>query len=407
MRTGVSVPSSTANIVGQGGVEMANRNDATANNASALLDAAGVPRLQHAKTAGHEKPSDVSAEAETGLSEGERAWLEESKSMKVMPLRASLYEFKGDATDNVGTNTEDQGTEEKKEGTSAEDADKDNPNGQSVYDDAIIRQVLRLNLMIIFNQWDSGKIGHLNLWEIQRGLFRAGHIFDSQRVHTAMELSVKGGGMDTVTIDEFSELIVNLCEGDLEMAKQIAEALAKQVPTEHSQNLQNPHSPRYLLRPRTRTNSVLLDLGHDLQNAVSSSSFLRRQWIRVRPLIPGLLALPLWVGSFALFYHFHDGFRSDRAFYYMVQSGLSIGFGALTENYYGGMSQYNSSAPGCHLNPGDEMTLEARDVSHFVTVINVLLGSSVIGGALSYFLQVRRYCPKTTCLLRSYLRQTT
>ena len=47
----------------------------------------------------------------------------------------------------------------------------------------------------------------------------------------------------------------------------------------------------------------------------------------------------------------------------------------------------NSSAPNCILNPEDAFSSPHVQFSKLVTVANVLLGSGVIGGALSFWLE--------------------
>ena len=77
-----------------------------------------------------------------------------------------------------------------------------------------------------------------------------------------------------------------------------------------------------------------------------------------------------------------------------TQAGLSVGFGSLSEMVEGGVFEYkrvlvagngtsNSSEWACVITNGRSESYS--DVSKFVTIINVLLGSSVIGGALGYF----------------------
>ena len=88
----------------------------------------------------------------------------------------------------------------------------------------------------------------------------------------------------------------------------------------------------------------------------------------------------LWQFGFSLFYCLYNKFRFDRAFYYSAQAGLSVGFGALSEEFESGFSENEDCTPTKHYSQPH------FDFSKFVTILNVLLGSSVIGGALGFFI---------------------
>ena len=76
--------------------------------------------------------------------------------------------------------------------------------------------------------------------------------------------------------------------------------------------------------------------------------------------IPAVLVVCVWLLVGTIAYRSMDDFLWGEAFYYAVQAGSSIGFGALSEK---------------------------NDGSRLFTVFFVLFGSSVIGGCLSYFVQ--------------------
>ena len=77
--------------------------------------------------------------------------------------------------------------------------------------------------------------------------------------------------------------------------------------------------------------------------------------------IPAIAVVFVWLLTGTAFYHFKDDFRWSMAFYYAVQAGLSIGFGALPE--------HNIS-------------------SQLFTIFFLLAGSSLAAGALSLFTQM-------------------
>jgi len=73
-----------------------------------------------------------------------------------------------------------------------------------------------------------------------------------------------------------------------------------------------------------------------------------------------MIIFVLWLGSAIIFYSYHDGFRWWQAFYYAVQAGFSVGFGALTEG---------------------------NDLSRLFTIFVTLCGSSLIVSGISFILK--------------------
>ena len=82
------------------------------------------------------------------------------------------------------------------------------------------------------------------------------------------------------------------------------------------------------------------------------------------------------------------------------QAGLSVGFGSLSEEMRGGVATdcadlYCASAWNCSL-PSDAQSLVQdpnfigelhSSYSRIMTIFNIILGSSIVGGALSYFVE--------------------
>ena len=67
-------------------------------------------------------------------------------------------------------------------------------------------------------------------------------------------------------------------------------------------------------------------------------------WVaRRKTSVIALAAIFVWLFSFALFYTLYNKMSPDQAFYYAVQSGLSIGFGALSEEWRGGQAKRNAT----------------------------------------------------------------
>jgi hypothetical protein len=65
--------------------------------------------------------------------------------------------------------------------------------------------------------------------------------------------------------------------------------------------------------------------------------------VRRKTSVIALAAIFVWLFSFALFYTLYNKMSPDQAFYYAVQSGLSIGFGALSEEWRGGQAKRNAT----------------------------------------------------------------
>jgi hypothetical protein len=93
----------------------------------------------------------------------------------------------------------------------------------------------------------------------------------------------------------------------------------------------------------------------EMKGAQSASNFLGFTGCAVAGLI-------LWIAAGTIFYHVHnDDWTFEQGFYYALQAGFSVGFGALSE-------EDNSS--------------------RLYTIFHVLIGSGFIAGALGLFVQV-------------------
>jgi Ca2+-binding EF-hand superfamily protein len=98
--------------------------------------------------------------------------------------------------------------------------------------------------------------------------------------------------------------------------------------------------------------------------------------------LPAVAAILAWQWTFTLWYYLFNNFGIAQAFYYAAQSGFSVGFGALNEACDTGICADDLDGDG---SPDNRMSEGRVQASHAMTVLNVLLGSSVIGGALSFF----------------------
>jgi len=264
--------------------------------------------------------------------------------------------------------------------------------------------------MHIFDQWDSSNEGYIHLHEFQAGLLSAGILVESTLILAAMRrVNLRKNHENKVAAQEFVAFFLTICGEDAIQMQSYLKKLSKVVPEGHYgvTAFLDSHSPRvaqYLKRHgdvEVRRQSVEIKNGaqakkqqHNLDEMeeLSESDWKQNFSIDVltpqgmwqvltfqRGPMPAMLCFLVWEFSFALFYCLYDGFRFDRAYYYAAQSGLSVGFGSLTEECYGGSTD-------CTGNNGTNVRdWQEYDPSKFMTIINVLLGSSIIGGALGYF----------------------
>lgn len=84
----------------------------------------------------------------------------------------------------------------------------------------------------------------------------------------------------------------------------------------------------------------------------------------------------LWMMIGTVWYIVWLGWSFDKAFYFAAQAGFSVGFGALNENY------------GNAQDPNDVLPVWKTDITKLVTVAHVLSSSAVVGGCLSFFMEV-------------------
>eukprot|EP00940_MAST-03C_sp_MAST-3C-sp2_P003035 g3035.t1 len=268
------------------------------------------------------------------------------------------------------------------------------------------RMATNANLSMIFHAWDSDRNDSLSILEIQAGLFRAGILVSHKRMlrmcGRILNKSIQGSGKDVcIDAEMFPKFIALLCNGDMVAVKHIVMKLIKSVPTK-------PIRPKAFLKlskegkkitspKKKNANDDSSDLKTDRSEKrldvvakTARQEFLRQQAFSPQRLweiltfqrgaMPAFVAFLVWQFSFTLWYVLYCDFRFARAFYYSAQAGLSIGFGALSEEAKGGILTQGTDCENDNVE-----SASYYDVSKFVTCINVLLGSSLIGGALGFF----------------------
>ena len=227
------------------------------------------------------------------------------------------------------------------------------------------------------------------------------------KLHSAFKRVVllKRPETDSVLYREFPRLITYMCDQDVTVLKDAMSAmhnhLAKKLPS---------RCPKMMKFDSTAPgNRVAIEENPTLREIVENLPLHRKMltmswWkyaydvtFRRFTSIHAFVCMLIWQFTFSCWYCFypHTDFRFDRAFYYSAQAGLSVGFGALSEEIIGGvassceemcMVQMNCTAPSDFSGLTDPLrnTNSQSDVSRVMTIFNVILGSSIIGGALSY-----------------------
>lgn len=288
------------------------------------------------------------------------------------------------------------------------------PDRKSVGDDRTYRQIVKsfaaINAMHIFDQWDYKNSGFLSLHEFQAGLLNAGVLLDATLILASMNrVCLRGKHENLVSAQEFVPFFLTMCGEDAEDMQAYLVKLKDAIPeSAYGQSKfldsHNPHVQQFLKRHHTEvrrksthseapgatntSSSMKLEEIEELSESDWTQNWdfwtPRGMWEIVtfqRGVAPAFVCFILWEFGFALFYHLYTGFRFDRAYYYSAQAGLSVGFGSLSEEIYGGMEFYDENGTVTNR----EWTSSDYDVSKAFTIVNVLLGSSVIGGALGYF----------------------
>eukprot|EP00040_Diaphanoeca_grandis_P015030 m.76481 g.76481 ORF g.76481 m.76481 type:complete len:500 (+) comp24901_c0_seq1:216-1715(+) len=94
---------------------------------------------------------------------------------------------------------------------------------------------------------------------------------------------------------------------------------------------------------------------------------------KFKPYIIGISIIFLWLFSGTLFYNQYIGWTAAQSFYFVIQSGLSIGFGAA------------DTSCGSSANVTDDGPID-NDGCRWFALFNVFIGSSVVTAALGLFL---------------------
>eukprot|EP00939_MAST-03C_sp_MAST-3C-sp1_P002008 g2008.t1 len=268
------------------------------------------------------------------------------------------------------------------------------------------RKIQQFNLIKIFKAWDVDSNDRLTVKEIQYGLCNVGVLLSRRTMLKSLrKISERSDLKNHVLAREFSDYIIELCNRNVALLDDLLRKLSKSIPSiNKASELKwiEVHEERYMDRRKSviqqgskRTSSFNDDEAAkergNIFSAVTEDAMKYKEKFNPRVIFemltfqrgafPAVLMFFAWQFGFSLFYSLYDEFRFDRAFYYSAQAGLSVGFGALSEEVWGGLKEYDENCTVTNQRPSSEY-----DVSKLVTIFNVLLGSSVIGGALGYFI---------------------
>lgn len=124
--------------------------------------------------------------------------------------------------------------------------------------------------------------------------------------------------------------------------------------------LQGGSSKKSIISPRHRMRSVIPTINKN-GNHDSNPSKIRIPHNPLRMYLTCLAIVLVWIGSGTLFYSYCNDWPLPQSFFYAVDAGMSIGF-----------------CTDVH---------ETKLVSKAFTIVYILLGASVIGGALALFIE--------------------
>lgn len=296
--------------------------------------------------------------------------------------------------------------------------------GLGVTENMIELQKANLQLLHIFNMWDVENFGYLEIGAVKDALDYAGiKVTEMEHLHNTSMAANKFTNNFEVFNSSFPKFMLKLAANDLQTLGVFIKRIKEHAMCPISEMKPNEGAPA----PHKQIDSAFVishnKSQHDTMEAVAMAAVEENIMKRAAHqlnfvdrfhkaltmqsgIFPMFIAVCFWQFGFTFWYHLYLKFRYSAAFYYSAQAGLSVGFGALNEEHFYGMSD-DCSAPtvdGSCLNGGDglagcctewgntddcsnKLSEADYDVSKFVTVINVLLGSSAIGGALGFLVE--------------------
>jgi Ca2+-binding EF-hand superfamily protein len=286
----------------------------------------------------------------------------------------------------------------------------DVPKGSNV--EVIERMKVSYNLLHIFDVWDWDGNGCVTTDEIAKGLHSAKIKCNVKKLESVVKSVTRRKGKN-VHNKEFADVMMRYAKKNMKLLDSWTDQIIQHLPVIPLKNLQSPPQnidkdadgdeegnqekksgffKRHMNHGRRRQKKVEIESllskseekANDLRGRLTAAglgaagigTFFGRALTLQAGYAPAIIAILLWQWGFTLWYHFFNEFTIPQAFYYAAQSGFSVGFGALVETCFGG---------ACKDDGSNVMTDGEKHWTMWMTIFNVLLGSSVIGGALSFF----------------------
>ena len=328
---------------------------------------------------------------------------------------------------------------------------------------ALTKHKLKLSLLELFNQWDTNNDEVLTTLEIIYGLRVAGFVLDAESLKQAIatvanrskdklwgadDLSYSHHFLDNegfilvmlyvmkVDLPEINVLLEkNNLKSEMQPAKglEIVELFRKTLASDPTlgQRMQELRTKQTALIASARDgshidtvawNNTVKEVSLQRSKSKRQSQQLKMEviqfenadypsCIKLNKLLSSAYTLPtcavfFWLLIPTVLYIFVNQWGFNEAFYYSVQSGLSVGFGSLSEEKVTGKNTFDVCSSGTNVTELLELVVAQQHlhgttngelcayqyvpnnlylVSMFYTIIHVCLGASLIGGVLSLF----------------------
>lgn len=300
---------------------------------------------------------------------------------------------------------------------------------------ALLHEVeVKREVFLLFQKMDTNESGRLSTKEISIGFFLAGIKIEAKFLLDC--ISKAGGTEGSLLPNQFYHLLELLGKTkDIAVLSKLAEALLNshqsgdvkneitKLETKHKETMEEACEKESANRKRkSRRMSTLRDMGEvSDEKFVDDETCNGRCWDRFMTGKAFYVTTVVgWISVHVLLLCLMNGWDFGRAFYYSVQSGLSVGYGSLSEDKRTGsdlwgtcgtknitllFSEAYKQFPGGMLpsDAGGQLCLsyseenEYADVSKFYTIIHLYLGASIISSVLGVFASMAIENSETWC----------
>jgi hypothetical protein len=307
--------------------------------------------------------------------------------------------------------------------------------------DLLQLQKLKLALLELFDQWDANNDEVLTTLEIIYGLRTQGFILNADTLHHAIkhvadktkdalwgddDLSHGNHFVDNEGFIDVMMHILNVQQHDglasdnkeamtttkaLKVIALLKQSLAsdpllgqrmQELKQKQSELVDKVRGGKYdPVKPsRSLARNSSLNSAVDTNNCNQCYQNFHKQWYTLPT-----IAIIFWLLIPTVLYVLVNQWGFNEAFYYSIQSGLSVGFGSLSEEKISGKNTFDICSPGTNATQLIELILDQQSVhgttgelcayqyvpnqlylvSMFYTVVHICVGASFIGGVLSLF----------------------